>query len=398
MRLSSKLVLLLALCTWTSQVVFSQASSDEQLARYAQSGQRALAAGHYAEAQTNFEQLARLQPAVAEVHATLAVIYFKQRSYEQAVREVRTAQKLKPGLPRLDSLLGLSLAELGEFKDALPYLEKGFKQTNELEVRRMCGLQLLRAYSDLRRDPDAVETALALNKLYPDDPEVLYHTGRVYGNYAYVVMEKLHDSAPNSIWMLQAQGEANESAKNYDAAIIAFNNVLGLDPRRPRIHYRLGRIYRARFSTSQKAEDRDAARREFQAELEIDPENGNAMYELATMAAEDNQLDEAQKGFEAAIVRYPDFEQALVGLGGVYLANQAGAQAVAPLERAVQLDANDDVAWYRLAQAERAAGNRDAAEKALSTFRTVHAGARAAQSPKPAEDVTPQILDAAAQP
>ena len=99
---------------------------------------------------------------------------------------------------------------------------------------------------------------LTLNKLYPDDPEVLYHTGRIYGNYAYVTMEKLHDTAPNSIWMLQAQGEANESQKNYDAAVIAFNHVLQLDPHRPGIHYRLGRIYLARFHDEQKAEDRDA--------------------------------------------------------------------------------------------------------------------------------------------
>ncbi len=43
-------------------------------------------------------------------------------------------------------------------------------------------------------------------------------------------MEKLHDTAPGSVWMLQAQGEANESEKNWDGAIIAFNHVLTIDP------------------------------------------------------------------------------------------------------------------------------------------------------------------------
>ena len=376
----------------------AQGAGQDESERFAAAGQRALAEGKYADARNNFEQLAKLQPGIAEVHATLAIIYFKQRDYESAVPQIRTAQKLKPNLPNLDSLLGLSLSEQGHFAEALPRLEKGFKQTTDIEVRRMCGLQLLRAYSGLSRDSDAVETALGLNKLYPEDPEVLYHTGRIYGNYAYVVMEKLHDRAPGSIWMLQAQGEANESQKNYDSAVIAFNHVLTLDPRRPGIHYRLGRIALSRFQVSAKSEDRDAAKREFQAELEIDPDNVNALYELAQLSADENNFDQAVKQFEAVLTRFPDFQQALVGLGGVYLQSQAAAKAVEPLERATKLDAGDEVAWYRLSQAERAAGNRDAALKALDTFRRLHAASSVANKPPAADDVTPQQLGNQVQP
>lgn len=393
-----KLALALAFCGCLVPAARAQADNQDDAAAYADAGRKALAAGQYPEARENFEKLAKLEPGIAEVHATLAAIYFKQREYELSVREVRSAQKLKPSLPRLDSLLGLSLAELGEFQDALPHLEKGFKQTSDSDVRRMCGLQLMRAYTQLGRDSDAVEAALALNKLYPDDPEVLYHTGRIYGNFAYVVMEKLHDKAPDSIWMLQAQGEANEAQKDYDAAIIAYNHVLAIEPRRPGIHYRVGRVYLARFRNSQKPEDRDAARHEFQAELETYPANGNATYELAQMAADDNNYEEARKQFEALVARFPDFEQALVGLGGVYLQSQAAAQAVAPLERATKLDANDEVAWYRLAQAERAAGHSAEAQRAMQTFRSLHAASSAANKPPLANEVTPQQLDAGAQP
>lgn len=394
MRTLPKLALLFALILCSVTVASAQSNDDEQSARYAAAGQHALSSGQYVEARNNFEALAKLHPSVAEVHATLAVIHFKLRDYESAIREIRTAQKLKPGLPKLESLLALSLSEIGEFKEALPHLEKGFKQTADPEVRRMCGLQLLRAYTNLGRDSDAVETSLALNKLYPDDPEVLYHTGRIYGNRAYVVMETLHDKAPDSVWMLQAQGEANESQKDYDAAIVAYNHVLTVDPHRPNMHYRLGRVYLDRFQSTQKSDDRDAARHEFQSELEVDPSNGNALYELAQMAADDNQLDDARKGFEALVQHFPDFEQALVGLGGVLIQNQTASQAVAPLEHAVKLDPDDEVAWYRLAQAQRAAGNREAAQTAMDTFRKVHAAALASRAPRPADEVTPQHLDA----
>src|SRR4051795_11437286 len=176
MGIRLKLALALAFCGCSVQSAWPQTDHQEQAAQYAEAGQKALASGHFPDARENFERLAKLEPNIAEVHATLAAIYFKQREYELSVREVRTAQKLKPSLPKLDSLLGLSLSELGQYEDALPHLEKGFKQTSDPEVRRMCGLQLLRAYTGLSRDSDAVEISLALNKAYPDDPEVLYHT------------------------------------------------------------------------------------------------------------------------------------------------------------------------------------------------------------------------------
>ena len=391
------LSLALAFCS-LPLAALAQTGNDDQAAQYAAAGQQALAQGHYADAQAAFEKLAKLDPDVAEIHATLGAIYFKQREYEHAVKEVRTAQKLKPGLPRLDNLLGLSLSELDRYSEALPLLDKCFKQADP-EGRRMCGLQLLRAYTGLSRDADAVETALALNKLCPDDPEVLYHTGRIYGNFAYIVMEKLHDKAPGSIWMLQAQGEANESQKNYEAAIIAFNHVLTLDPRRPGIHYRLGRIYLSRFRDTQKPEDRDAAVREFTAELAVDPGNGNASYELANIQANLGNLEEAARQFESVLQRFPDFEEALVGLGGVDLEAHNPKAAVPLLERATKLNSDDEVAWYRLAQADRATGNKEGQLKALAAFKALHSSTPGThRKPNAGDEITPQQLDPAASP
>ncbi len=157
-------------------------------------------------------------------------------------------------------------------------------------------------------------------------------------------------------------------------------------------------MHLARFENSAKPEDREAAKSDFLAELAIDPGNGNARYELAQLAASDNNLEEAQKQFEAVLADFPDFEQALVGLGGVYLQGKAAAKAVAPLERATTLDANDEVAWYRLAQAQRGAGNREAAQKALDTFRRLHDSSTAATKPPSADEVTPQQLGSSEQP
>jgi tetratricopeptide (TPR) repeat protein len=315
------------------------------------------------------------------------------------VHEIRTAQRLKPGLPKLDSLLGASLAEQSHYAEAMPHLERGFRQERDPEVQRMCGLELLRTYTELGRDADAVQVSLSLNKLFPNDPEVLYHTGRAYGEYAYEVMEKLHDTAPNSIWMLQAQGEANESQKNWDAAIVAFNHVLVLDPKRPGIHYQLGRIHLARFRDSQDPKDRDAAVQEFKAELETDPQNGNARYELATIQADLGNLNGAHEEYERALASFPDFEEALVGLAGIDLLQQKAADAVPLLEHATRLRPDDEVAWWRLARAQRATGDVEGQRKALAEFQKVHRTTPVTlRGSNPVDAVTPQQLDAGATP
>jgi tetratricopeptide (TPR) repeat protein len=391
----TKLCLALVFMCLLPPAVRAQAGgqAEEETQRLATAGQQALAAEDYQQARGDFEQLAKLHPGMAEVHANLAAIDFKLHDYESAVSEVRTAQKLKPSLPKLGSLLALSLAELGRFTEAMPRLEKEFKQSTDPEVKRLCGLQMLRGYTRLGRDADAVQTALEMNKLYPDDPEVLYNTGRIYGNFAYDVMEKLHDKAPGSIWMLQAQGEANEASKSYDAAIVAFNRVLELDPQRPGLHYRLGRVYLSRFRDGQKQEDWDSAQKEFTAELGVDPTNGNAAYELANMQAESGNLDEALKGYEQVLKLYPDFEEALVGLGGVLLDSHKAEQAVAPLEHATQVNPDDEVAWYRLSTAERATGNREAQQKALAAFQKIHS-AKPLHKPNTGDEITPQKIGA----
>src|SRR5713226_6303062 len=85
----------------------------------------------------------------------------------------------------------MSLSELGRYNEALPGLEKGFRRSTDPALKRLAGLQLERAYTGLKRDSKAVEVALELNRLYPEDPEVLYHTGRLFGNFAYLSMRKL---------------------------------------------------------------------------------------------------------------------------------------------------------------------------------------------------------------
>ena len=271
--------------------------------------------------------------------------------------EVQTAQRLKPSLPKLDSLLGMAQAELGRFAEALPGLEKGFKQSADAEVRRMCGLQLERAYTGLKRDSKAVEVAMELNRLYPDDPEILYQTGRIYGNFAFLTMQKLAEVAPSSVWRHLAAAEADESQGSYSLSITEYRQVLALEPYRPggSVHYRLGRTLLARSHRASSAQDTAEAAKEFDQELQRDPTNANAAYELGELQRKSGQFDQAQRFFEAALKNYPNFEEAHLGLASVLLSLQKPELALPHLHQAIELNAENEVAWYRLGQVQKAA-------------------------------------------
>jgi tetratricopeptide (TPR) repeat protein len=293
---------------------------------------------------------------------------------------LRQALQLKPALPKADILLAMSLSELGRFEEALPGLQKGFRQTADAWLRRMCALQLMRAYTGLQQDAKAVETALELSRAYPDDPEVLYHSGRLFANFAYLQTMKLARVAPDSVWMHQAAGEANESQGFYDPAIREYREVLALDPRRPGIHFRLGRTLLARAQQSDSetaaASSRAEAVKEFEDELRLNATNGNAAYELAEIHRKAGDLETARELFELAVEHHPDFEDAHIGLGRILIAQGKPAQALPHLQKVIASNPSNEVAHYQLSVAQGRLGNTAEQQKELAEYQRLRARKR----------------------
>jgi len=361
--------LLVALCCFSLPSIAQQDASVE---RYAEEGQAALAAGRYADAEKAFEKLRQLEPGTAEVHANLGLIYFQERKFEEAIPALKRALKLKPALTKTDNLLAMSLSEIGRYNEAVPGLEKCLHHSTDIEIKRMCGLELERAYTGLKKDSKAVEVAMELNRLYPDDPEILYQTGKIYGNYAFLTMEKLAQVGPTSVWRHLAAAEAHESQGSNGQAIQEYHEVLRLEPDRPAIHYRIGRSLMGRFWQRQSSDDMAAAQKEFEEELRLHPDNANSAYELGEMHRKSKQIDEAQRYFEQALQHYPDFAEAQLGLAAVLLEKNQPEQALLHAQRAVAVDPENEVCWFRLAKIQRTLGNVAEQQKALSEYRRLH--------------------------
>ena len=289
----------------------------------------------------------------------------------------------------------MSLSELGRYQEALPGLERAYHQAVDPPIKRMSGLQLERTYSALQLDRKAVEIALDLERIFGNDPEVLYYNERIYGNYAYVTVQKLVKVAPASVWRHQVAAEAQESQGNYVAAIAEYRTVLTLSPERPGIHYRLGRTFLAKWRATQSLADLDAAKDEFSLELQVDPNNSNAAYEIGEMYRMSGKLDDAQTFFEMAVKAHPDFPEALVGLANVLAAQNKWQEGLPLLERAVKIRPGDQVAWYRLSQACRAVGDAAGQKKALGVFEQLRERCLGERD-MTVHEVTQQVLDSAA--
>ena len=372
----------------------AQQTPDAVLQQHAREGERALAAGRYAEAERAYETLRKLSPGTAEVQARLGLIYFQQGKFSEALPALREAVRLKPGLPNVDSLLAMSLSELGKHEEALPTLEKVFAASKDPVLRRMAGLHLQRSYSGVGRDQDAAEVALRLSRLHPDDPEILYHSGRLLANLAYLQTMRLAAVAPESVWLHLAAGEANESQGLYEAAVREYRQVVALAPRRPGVHFRIGRALVAK-SQNASAEDLAEARKAFEEELRIDPTNANAAYEIGELHRKVGELEPARAMFEQALTHYPEFEEALVGLGRTLLALARPAEALPRLQAALKQDPEDEVAHYQIAQAYRALGKTAEQERALAEFTRLRTRAEARRTaiPPNSRDVTRQELE-----
>ena len=371
----------------------SPQASDSALQRNYEEGEKALAEKRYADAETAYDKVRQLAPGTAEVYAKLGLIYYQQGKYEEAVKSLRHGLKLKPALSNADILLAMSLSELGQYREALPGLQKAYGRSTDPVLKRMAGLQLQRTYTGLQQDGKAVEIALQLSQLYPDDPEILYQTSKLFGNYAYLSMRRLAAVAPSSVWRHLAAGEVHESQGNHELAIAEYRQVLATDPYRHGIHHRIGRVL---LSAKQGDFQVDAAK-EFEEELKLDPTNANAAYELGEIRRKARQLDKARDLLEHALKYDHDFQEAHVALGRVLLAMGKPDAAVIHLKRATTLSPDDAVSYFHLANAYKAAGNMRDQQKALDEFKRLRSQAlqqqeigKQASSPR---EVTKQQLD-----
>src|SRR5260370_24044536 len=184
---------------------------------------------------------------------------------------------------------------------------------------------------------DAAEDCLRiLNREFPGDPEVLYTSVHTYSDLATRASQQLAISARNSAQAHELNAESLEMQGKWDQAAKEYEAIARQNPRLPGLHFRLGRLLLS--EPNPPADAPEQAKKEFQQELEIDPNNAGAEYVLGEIARQESQWPDAIKHFSRATELDAGFGDAFLGLGTALLSAKRFSEAIPPLETAVKLE------------------------------------------------------------
>jgi tetratricopeptide (TPR) repeat protein len=255
----------------------------------------------------------------------------------------------------------ISLAEGGQCKEALPFLKKAIHQVTDRDLKKRVGLLGLNCAMTHNAPYDSLDFLAVLDREFPRDPEVLYAAAHAFSDLSLRVSQDLVREAPFSYQVHELNAEALETQGKWEEAAAEYRKILDINPMLLGIHARLGRVL---LSGSQPSADAVAqAKKNFEDELAIDPNNATAEYVLGELAKGNGDWSDAIQHYLRATKLDKGFAEAYLGLGSVLVASKRFDDAIPPLERYEKLAPDSPSGHYQLALAYAGAGRKDDANR-----------------------------------
>jgi tetratricopeptide (TPR) repeat protein len=337
--------------------------------------------GRVSDAEAAWQAVAKAHPTDAEAYAHLGLLQAQEAHYKEAVPFYRRALALNPRMPGLQLDLGLAYFKGGDLKSALatfgPLLRAAPRESPEaLRLTTLIGLADygLGAYASaiphLKRataaDPQNLPFRLALA-----------HSCLWTKQYQ-CVLDVYHEIVTLNADSAEADmlaGEALDEMKDRTGAVQQFRAAVKADPKMPDVHFGLGYLLWGSLQF-------DEAAKEFQAELDNNPDQAQALTYLGDCAMQLEQPDTATPLLEKAIRIAPKIEQAHLDLGILY--DKAGRHddALRELKTAERLNPEDQAVHWRLARFYKEIGRNEEAKIEFEKTRSLQKAADESVSDK----------------
>ncbi len=215
---------------------------------------------------------------------------FHRGDYQAARKDLERA----PNDPRARLFLALTRAATGGCEAAVPELTKGFAAG---ENRRLAGLALAQCQIGAKRFAEAGAVVAQLEKLFPADADVLYVSADYHMKAWNDAIYRMYQKAPSSYRVDQLSAEVFETQGKYTEAVAEYRKAIEKNPQAINLHYRLGR---ALLQQSHDPAVLEQARKEFEAELALNPSDAVAEYQVAQILMAEQKKTEAAPRFERA--------------------------------------------------------------------------------------------------
>jgi len=256
------------------------------------------------------------------------------------------------------------LAEHGNCAEAMPLIHDALEHADQLtdrDLKRRMGAAGVRCAMMLNHQGAATTLLAWLEDEFPHDPEILFMAAHVYADLSTRSSQELTDAAPDSPLVIELNAENFEKHGDWSKAIAEYRVLLKREPTMPGIHYRIGQIILNLPATATSNED---ARKEFEQELKVYPQNAAAEYFLGELARKSGHLPHAIEHFTNATKLNAGLAEPYFGLGRCLLDAGRAADAVGPLETAEKLTPENPTIHFTLAHAYQQVGRKaDAARE-----------------------------------
>ena len=292
----------------------------------------------------------------AQGGAPRGMVEFNRGEYQRA----RIDLEMAPQDAQSRAFLALTRAAMGECEAVTPDLERQFAVRTDAALRRLSGLALAQCDIGAKRFDAAEPVIAALEKDYPSDADVLYVSASLHMKAWNDAVYRMYEKAPASYRVNQLSAEVFETQSKYAEAAAEYRKAIQKNPGAINLHYRLGR---AILLQSHEAGNLEQARREFEAELSLNPSDAVAEYQIGQILVAQGKADEGAARFQRAMALRPDFPEAVVEVAKIRSSLKQYDEAVKLLERAVALQPRSEVARYNLMLAYRNAGRGSDAQR-----------------------------------
>jgi tetratricopeptide (TPR) repeat protein len=256
---------------------------------------------------------------------------------------------------------GMALASTGHCLEAIPLLKKSIRQLTNKDLQKKAGLTGITCAMTHNSPSDVLPFVEVLLHEFPRDPEVLYAATHVFSDLSLSASQQLMREAPFSYQVHELNAEALEAQGKWDEAAAEYRKIIELNPLLPSIHARLGRVLLA--SPQPTPEAVAQAKKCFEDELAIDPNNATAEFVLGELAKNEGDFAVAVRHYTRATKLDEGFAEAYLGLGSALVAQQRYAEAIPPLEKYEQMAPDSPTGHYQLALAYNGAGRKDDANR-----------------------------------
>jgi tetratricopeptide (TPR) repeat protein len=275
----------------------------------------------------------------------------------------------------------------------MPQLKKAIRQTADRDRKKRLGLTGLQCAMTHNAPYDSLQFLDALVREFPSDPDVLYAATHAFSDLSLRTSQDLMHQAPFSYQVHQLNAEALELQGKWDEAATEYRKILEINPLLPGVHARLGRVLLSKPQPS--PAEVEQAKKNFEQELHVDPNNAVAEYVLGDLAQRAEDSPAAIRHFSRATQLDSGFAEAYLGLGSSLVSAKRFQDAIAPLEAYEKLAPDSPTGHYQLALAytgvgrkndanREAALQRQSAESLEQVNRNVAEGLEQQKSPEPA--------------